>query len=120
MKKRILVVEDQADIRSMMRILLQSYGFEVSEAPDGYTAVEMAVEDPPDVILMDMAMPVLDGLYSTRAMRQHEELADVPIVAITAYGDFYKQRAIQAGCTDVLQKPLDFERLRPIVNSYIH
>ena len=119
MKQRVLVVEDQADVRMMMKMLLRGGGYDVIEAADGYEAVELAVEQQPDVILMDMAMPVLDGLYATRAIRQHDELAGVPILAVTAYGDFYKDRAIAAGCTDVLQKPLDFGHLQPLVQSYL-
>ena len=120
MKKQVLIAEDQADVRAMMKMLIRSYGFDVIEAADGYEAVELAVEQRPDVILMDMAMPVLDGLYAARAIRQHDELADVPILAVTAFGDFYKERAIAAGCTDVLQKPLDFTHLQPLVESYVH
>jgi two-component system, cell cycle response regulator DivK len=119
MKKRVLIVEDQPDVRTMMKMLIRSYGFDVIEAADGYEAVELAVEQHPDVILMDMAMPVLDGLYANRAIRQHDDLAKVPILAVTAYGDFYKDRAIEAGCTDVLQKPLDFGNLQPLVQSYV-
>jgi CheY-like chemotaxis protein len=118
MSKRVLVVEDHADIRKMMKIMLEFQGFDVIEASDGYEAVELAVDAPPDVILMDMAMPVLDGVYSTRALRQHEELEDVPIIALTAYGDFYDSRARAAGCTDVLHKPIDFGALRPLVEQY--
>jgi CheY-like chemotaxis protein len=118
MRKKVLVVEDQADIRKMMKIMLEFQGFEVAEASDGYEAVEIAVDEPPDVILMDMAMPVLDGLYSTRALRQHEELEDVPIIGVTAYGDFYDSRARAAGCTDVLHKPIDFGALKPLVEHY--
>jgi len=117
--KRVLVAEDETDLRKMMKILLEIHGFDVIEAADGYEAVEKAVDESPDLILMDMAMPVLGGLDSTRAIRLHEELDDVPIVALTAYGDFYNVRARKAGCTDVLQKPLDFGRLKPIVESYM-
>ncbi len=102
-----------------MRILLEHNGFSVIEAEDGYEAVEKAVRERPDLVLMDLAMPVLDGLNSTRAIRQHEELADLPIVALTAYGDFYDSRARDAGCTDVLQKPIDFSRLKPLVQQYL-
>ena len=119
MKKRVLLVEDQSDIREMMRMLLNGYGYDVVEASDGYQAVEMAVVHRPDVILMDMAMPVLDGLDSVRAMRKHEHLADVPILAVTAYGTFYDQRALDAGCTDVLHKPLDFEEFGPLMHTYL-
>ena len=119
MNKKVLVVEDQADIRRMMKILLELHGYDVIEAADGYEAVEKALEQDPDLIFMDMAMPVLDGLDSTRAIRKHEELDDVPIIAVTAFGEFYADRALNAGCTDVLQKPIDFGRLKPIVESYV-
>ena len=119
MKKRVLVVEDYADIRRMMKILLECRGYEVLEAADGYEAVKKAVADNPDLILMDIAMPVMDGLQATKAIRQHDDLVDVPIVAVTAYGDFYGERARSAGCNDVIQKPLDFGRLEPIVEGYI-
>src|SRR5689334_3667238 len=117
--KQVLVVEDEADLRKMMKILLEIHGFDVIEAADGYEAVEKAVEEKPDLILMDIAMPVMDGIDSTRTIRQHAELKGVPIVAVTAYGDFYSQRARIAGCDDVLQKPLDFAQLKPIVERYM-
>jgi CheY-like chemotaxis protein len=119
MNKKVLIAEDQADIRKMMKILLEIHGYDVIEAADGYEAVEKALDEDPDLIFMDMAMPVMDGINSTRAIRQHEELDDVPIVAITAYGDFYADRARDVGCTDVLQKPLDFGRLKPLVEHYV-
>jgi CheY-like chemotaxis protein len=119
MRKRVLVAEDYEDIRRMMKILLECRGYDVLEAADGYEAVKKAVSDNPDLILMDVAMPVMDGLQATMAIRQHDNLADVPIVAVTAYGDFYGERARNAGCNDVIQKPLDFARLEPLVEGYI-
>jgi CheY-like chemotaxis protein len=117
--KKVLLVEDETDLRKMMKILLEIHGFDVVEAADGYEAVEKAVLETPDLILMDMAMPVMGGLDSTRTIRTHTHLSDVPIVAITAYGDFYDKRARDAGCTDVLHKPVDFAQLRPLVERYI-
>ena len=119
MNKKVLLVEDETDLRKMMKILLEIHGFAVVEAADGYEAVEKAVLESPDLILMDMAMPVMGGLDSTRTIRSHEHLSDVPIVAVTAYGDFYDKRARDAGCTDVLHKPVDFAQLRPLVERYI-
>ena len=118
MATKILVAEDFKDARRMMKIHLQAEGYEVLEAADGYEAVEKAVEEKPDLILMDIAMPVLDGIQATTAIRLHDDLADVPIIAITAYGEFYKDRARDVGCNDVVQKPIDFNRLRPIVRQY--
>lgn len=119
MNRKVLVVEDETDLRKMMKILLEIHGFDVIEAADGYEAVEKAVDESPDLILMDMGLPVMDGLDSTRTIRLHEELDDIPIVAVTAYGDFYDTRARDAGCTDVLHKPLDFGQLKPMVESYM-
>ena len=118
MNKKILVAEDEKDLRKMMKILLEMHGFIVIEAADGYEAVEKALDEVPDLILMDIAMPVMGGFDSARAIRLHAELNDTPIVAVTAYGDFYNERARQAGCTDVLHKPLDFGQLKPLVERY--
>jgi CheY-like chemotaxis protein len=118
--KKVLVAEDETDLRKMMKILLEIHGFDVIEAADGYEAVEKALGECPDLILMDMAMPVMGGLDSARTIRLHDELEDIPIVAVTAHGDFYDQRARDAGCTDVLHKPLDFGKLKPMVERYIN
>jgi CheY-like chemotaxis protein len=119
MRKQVLVAEDFDDVRGMMKAFLEHEGFEVLEAADGYEAVEKAVSNRPDLILMDIAMPVMDGIQATTAIRQHDELAEVPIVAVTAYADFYYDRARDVGCNDVIQKPVDFKRLDPIVHSYV-
>ena len=119
MAKKVLVVEDQTDIRKMMSIFLKLNGYDVVEAADGYEAVEVAIEQTPDLILMDLAMPVLDGVYSTRAIRDNEGLSDVPIVCVTAYGAFYNDRARAAGCNDVLEKPIDFGKLDQLIQQHI-
>jgi CheY-like chemotaxis protein len=117
--KRVLLAEDETDLRKMMKILLELHGYDVIEAADGYEAVEKAIEQEPDLILMDIAMPVMDGIDSTRTIRMHKELDEVPIVAVTAYGDFYSQRARNAGCNDVIQKPIDFGQLKPMMERYM-
>ena len=119
MGKTVLVVEDHADIRKMMSIYLKMFKYDVIEAADGYEAVEKALEHKPDAVLLDLAMPVLDGVDSARAMRLNEELADIPIVCITAYMDFYKDRARDAGCNAVLQKPIDFRQLDSLLKEHI-
>lgn len=119
MTKKILVAEDHADIRKMMSIYLRMYKYDVIEAADGYEAVEKALEHRPDAVLMDLAMPVLDGVDSTRAMRLSKELADMPIVCITAYRDFYKDRAKEAGCNAIMQKPIDFGQLDSILKEHM-
>jgi len=120
MRKLILVVEDYKDVRKMMRQFLENKGYEVIVAKDGSQAVEKAVATHPDLIIMDLAMPGMDGIQATQAIRQHGELDDIPILALSAYADFYDERARDVGCNDVIQKPVDFGKLGPIVNNYIH
>ena len=104
----------------MMRTYLELHGYDIIEASDGYEGVEAAVNQAPDLILMDLAMPVLDGIQATTAIRKHAKLAGVPIVAVTAYGDFYKDRARDVGCNEVIQKPVDFELLHPLCKQLLH
>jgi CheY-like chemotaxis protein len=120
MPKRVLIADDFGDTRRLMRVLLERNGFEVSEARDGYEAVEKAVSEQPDIILMDIAMPVMDGIQATQAIRRHHELSEVPILAITAYGDFYNERAREAGCNDVIQKPIEVNAFTPAIEGYIN
>ena len=119
MAKKILIAEDHADIRKMMAIYLKMYKYDVIEAADGYEAVEKALEHRPDAVLLDLAMPVLDGVDSARAMRRTKELAGIPIVCITAYADFYRDRAKSAGCDAVLPKPIDFSQLDALLKQHI-
>ena len=119
MSKRILVVDDEADSRKILKTYFEIHGFDVAEAEDGYEAVEKALERPPDLVIMDMAMPLVDGVNSARTMRQHDELREVPIIALTAFGSFYKPRAIEAGCNEVVPKPVDFGRLRPVLSKHL-
>jgi CheY-like chemotaxis protein len=103
----------------MMAVYLTLKQFDVVEAVNGYEAVQLALQHKPDVILMDIAMPVLDGIDSTRTMRNNRELADIPILCLTAFGDFYEERAKSAGCDEVLQKPIDFNRLDDLLDQYV-
>jgi two-component system, cell cycle response regulator DivK len=119
MAKKVLIAEDYDDVRTIMKILIGIRGYEVIEAADGYEAVEKAKEHHPDLILMDLAMPVLDGFIATQAMRKTEEFKKVPIIALTAYDNFYR-KAIEAGCNEVVKKPIDVDRLDPLLNQYLH
>jgi CheY-like chemotaxis protein len=117
--KIILIVEDCADIRMMMRIILHTYGYETIEAADGYEAIEQAREKILDLILMDISMPVMDGLCATQVIRTLDGYDKVPIIAVTAYDKAYHSRAIAAGCNKVLGKPLDFDSLEPLLSGYL-
>ncbi len=119
MSKKVLIVEDVADVRMMMKILIQTHGFETITARDGYEAVEQAKKYRPDIILMDLMMPIMDGFTATQLIRQDEELKEIPILAITAYGDTCNGKVLEVGFDDVLSKPLEFENLKPLLNQYI-
>lgn len=119
MGKRVLIVEDYADTRTMMKFLLQRFGFEVVEAADGQEAVEKAKQNLPDLILMDLSLPVMDGFTATQKIRKADGLRKVPIIAVTAYGKSYYRQALEAGCDDLINKPLDFDNLEPILNQYL-
>jgi two-component system, cell cycle response regulator DivK len=119
MSKKVLIAEDYDDTRAMMRYLLQHFGYEVLEAADGQEAVDKAKTAEPDLILMDISMPVMDGLTATQIIRKCDGFATIPIIAVTAYGKSYYRQAIEAGCDDLINKPLDFDNLKPILEQYL-
>jgi two-component system cell cycle response regulator DivK len=104
--KRVLVVEDTEDNRQIIRDLLSSAGYEIIEAMTGGQGVAMAAEHRPDLILMDMQLPVLDGYEATRRIKADPALRDIPVIAVTSYalsGDEAKTR--EAGCDAYIAKP---------------
>ncbi len=119
MNKKILIVEDYADSRGFLKSLIESYGYQVMEANNGEEAVKLAQYGHPDLILMDLALPVMDGLAATRVIKGLEEGANVPIIAISAYGDSYYSQALEAGCVGLINKPFDFSTLEPFLNKYL-
>lgn len=119
MSKKVLLVEDSSDTRQMMKFLLTDYGYDVIEAADGIDAVDQAVEEAPDLILMDISMPIADGIFAVESIRQHKRLKKIPIIAVTAYGDLYKDKALDAGCNALLQKPLNFDDFEAVVQDLL-
>jgi CheY-like chemotaxis protein len=108
--RTILVIEDYADSRMLLSSLLRAKGYKVVEARDGREGLLQANRVTPDLILMDLAMPRLDGVEATRQLRKWQSLARVPIFAISAYATSdVKQDALAAGCTEVFPKPLEME-----------
>src|ERR1700722_10501464 len=109
---RVLLVEDNEMNRDMLSRRLLRRGFEVSLATDGQQGVDMAARESPDVILMDMSLPVLDGWAAARELKAREDTRSNPLLALTAHamaGD--RDRAMQAGCDDYDTKPIEFPRL---------
>ncbi len=119
MHKTILVVEDYDDSRSFMRFLLEDFGYEVEEASNGQEAVDKVKHQFPSLILMDMSMPVMDGLTAARIIRKFDGGARLPIIAVTAFGKSYYRQAIEAGCDDLINKPVDTTILKSILNQYL-
>jgi two-component system cell cycle response regulator DivK len=120
MTKRILVVEDQEDNRRIIRDLLTSAGYELIEAQDGEAGVRLAKEHRPDLILMDIQLPVLDGYEATRRIKADPELRAIPIVVVTSYalsGD--DQKAVAAGCDGYVAKPFSPRQLLATVRKFL-
>jgi CheY-like chemotaxis protein len=119
-KQTVMVVEDFEDNRFMMRRLLEMSGYHVIEATNGEEAIEIALRELPAIILMDLSLPRVDGLAATRRMRQHDQLRQIPIVAVSAHDtmDFHAE-ALAAGCNDYVTKPIDFDELDTLLKGLL-
>ena len=118
--KRILYVEDNEDNVYMLRKRLTRAGFEVLVATDGEQGVAMARAESPDLVLMDLSLPLLDGWEATRRLKAMPETESIPVIALSAHamvGD--SERAIEAGCDDFDTKPVDFQRLMTKIQSFL-
>ncbi|HET6647282.1 MAG TPA: response regulator [Pyrinomonadaceae bacterium] len=114
----VLLVEDTEDNRMMMRRLLELSGYQVSEAVNGLEAVNLAARETPNIILMDLSLPIVDGLAATRRIRQLPNLATVPIIAVSAHdtADFHAE-ALAAGCDAYITKPVDYTELEDLISD---
>ena len=120
MKKRILVVEDQEDNRQILRDLLTKAGFDMIEAENGEDAVALAQASRPDLILMDIQLPILDGYEATRRIKADPDLKSIPIIVVTSYalsGD--EEKARRAGCDDYVAKPFSPRQLLAKIKEYV-
>jgi CheY-like chemotaxis protein len=117
-KTRILVAEDHLDSREALRELLEAFGYEVIEAINGRQAVDAAVKQRPNLILMDVMMPEMDGFEAIRLIRQTPQITNVPIIAVTAM-DGARELALHAGANDYVRKPIEIRRLLGLVNGWL-
>ena len=120
MTKRILVVEDQEDNRQILRDLLASTDYEVMEAENGEEALAAVARQRPDLILMDIQLPILDGYEATRRIKADPALRSIPIIAVTSYalsGD--EEKARSAGCDDFVPKPYSPRQLLAKIRQYL-
>ncbi len=119
-QRTILVVDDFDDTRLLLRTWLQRKGFRVVEAEDGNQAIAAAESQRPDLIIMDVEMPELDGLAATRKIRELRDLRALPIVAVSAYGaDQYREHALKAGCNEYVSTPFEPQELERVIRSLI-
>jgi two-component system, cell cycle response regulator DivK len=120
MSRRILVVEDQEDLRAILRDILSASGYTVIEAADGAEGVAKAASERPDLVLMDIQLPVIDGYEATRQIKALPNLATIPIIAVSSFamkGDEEKARA--SGCDDYVTKPYSPLDLLRLVRRYL-
>lgn len=120
-KKKILVVEDNEDNREIFVYRLQQLGYEILVASNGKEAIEKASEAKPDLIFMDLRMPVMDGWEATKALRQTEWGKDLPVVAVTAHDlEEDRRKALSAGCNEFIPKPvMNYSMIRETIQRLI-
>jgi two-component system, cell cycle response regulator DivK len=120
MSARILYIEDNPENRLLMRRVLMAEGYEVEEADDGNSGLRKAAESPPDLILMDINLPEIDGYEVTARLKQLPNMIGVPIIAVTANvmkGD--REKTLAAGCDGYIQKPIDIDLLPSQIERFL-
>jgi CheY-like chemotaxis protein len=120
-KGRILVVEDSMDTYELVRFILEKNGYETFLAMNGRDGVNAASKQFPDLIIMDLAMPEMDGWTATRLIKSSARTSSIPLIALTAHAlPSDRQRALEAGCDDYIVKPMDLEELLETVDRWIN
>lgn len=120
MKKKILIIEDNEQNLYLVSFILEKYSYEVFAARDGQEGIDMAISIKPDLILLDIQLPVMDGYAVARALRRNSDLEGTPVVAVTSYampGD--KEKSIEAGCSGYIEKPIDPDNIATQVERYL-
>lgn len=120
-KPRILIVEDNPDNRTLITDILTAMDYDVVEATDGEQGVAKAEQEVPDLILMDLSLPQMDGWTATRHIKGNAQLANIPIIALTAHamvGD--REKALAAGCDDYISKPIDLGELQEKLTRHLN
>jgi CheY-like chemotaxis protein len=115
----VLLVEDDANARGLYGYMLALAGYKVKAVSNGLEAFAEIQVNRPDVIVTDIAMPVFSGLDLIMAVRSNEELADLPVVAITSFGESLREQAREAGATDAIDKPTELGRIREVIDAAV-
>jgi CheY-like chemotaxis protein len=119
-KYLILIADDSADNVAMLSLFLQQEGYRVVTASNGEDAIKIASQTLPNLILMDISMPALDGLAATRRIREDERLQSIPVVAISAFGtEGFQRAAYDVGISGYLTKPIDLDRMRVLIGRLL-
>ena len=117
---KVLLVDDFDDTRLFLRLALEQHGFIVFEAENGETAVQNAIREQPDVILMDLTMPLMDGFAATKLIRQNEDFKNVPVIAITAHQETdFRSDAKASGFDAYVTKPIDVNFLKDLIDGLL-
>ena len=117
---KILYVEDNADNIYMLTRRLKKKGFDIIVAGDGQEGIDKAIEESPDLILMDLSLPTMDGWTATAKMKEIEAVKDIPVIALSAHAmPEHRDRALKAGCSDYDTKPVDIKRLLEKIGKFI-
>ncbi len=102
-----------------MRLLIEGFGYTVSEATNGAEAVESVRKECPDLILMDIGLPVMDGIAATKQIRRLKQGTDIPVIAVTAHIDWFEKQALEKGCNKVITKPIEQGFLKQLIFDYL-
>jgi len=117
-KPRILIAEDFEENRIALKLILKHTGFDVIEAEDGRQAVEAVRREKPDLVLMDITLPVIDGLQATREIRSDEKFERLPIIILSAHdNDEIRRQAAEAGGSEYISKPVEIEELKKLIEG---
>jgi two-component system cell cycle response regulator DivK len=114
---KILVADDEPDLRDSLKLLLELRGHHVCLAVNGQDAVDMALHERPDVVLMDVRMPVMDGITATRILHTNPDTASIPVICTSAFfkENYLGAEALRAGCIELLAKPMEWKRLEDLL-----
>lgn len=113
-----MVADDDDDTREMLGTLLRAKGYRVVEASNGRDAIEVTLREAPGLVLLDLSLPVVNGLSVIRRLRDEFQFVDVPLVIVSGYDEHF-ETALAAGCNEYLTKPVDFERLDALLKRYV-
>jgi CheY-like chemotaxis protein len=118
---RVLIADDEPDLRETLKLLLETRGHTVVCAKDGRDAVDTAIQTRPDVIVMDVRMPVMDGITATRLLRTRPEMQSVPVICTSGYleGEYSVRQALAAGCVECLPKPMEWKKLEQLLERLV-